>query len=115
MLKYFALILMSVLAATGQVLITKKAREISFSGDFRQILKNVLNFHFIIGGTLILIAPILYFFALTSIKLNVAYAVYSLNYIFILFGSYVFLKEKITRQHIYGILIIIFGLVMITQ
>jgi drug/metabolite transporter (DMT)-like permease len=72
-------------------------------------VKSLVNPYFIAGSLCVLCVPIMNIYLLTGMSLYLVYSVSGLHYVFVFFGSYLFLKEKITFYHVVGIMLIAFG------
>jgi len=86
--------------------------QMQYHEGFLCFLKTFLNVYIIAGAIAVLSAPFFYIFALTKIKLSVAYTFTGFNYILVLLGSWFILKEKNNWCHVAGILFIFIGILI---
>ncbi len=115
---YLILLGAIIFAVIGQLLL-KTGMNILGPLDFS--LKNVLfllfsiskNIRILIGLFLYGFSFILWLFALSKLKLSLAYPATSLMYVFIILASWLILKESINFYQILGIIIILIGLFLL--
>ncbi len=112
MIEYISLAIMVVLTCCGQMLIKKGAVRVQYHKGFLCFLKTFSSVYIITGAITVLSAPFFYIFALTKMKLSVAYTFTGFNYILVLLGSWFILKEKNSWRHIVGILFIFAGILI---
>jgi uncharacterized membrane protein len=73
----------------------------------------ILNGRLLLGVTLFATSSLAYVVALRQGELSVLYPLVSLGYIWTLLWSALFLKERITRNKLFGLLLIVLGIVLI--
>lgn len=89
-------------------IILKKSAQIDYESKIREYLNPRVTFAYIIffGATLCSV------WAYTVIPLSLGPILESAGYIFVAFLSWLFLKEKITKQKLLGLSIIIIGIII---
>lgn len=115
---YFSLLVMSVFVAYSQVLMKKISVSLDLSNlsvVIRSIIGLLKNLPFLFVVFLILTSSVLYLYALNGLDLSIAYSMTSLNYIFVVVFSSIFLKEKINIYNIIGTLFIFMGILIINM
>lgn len=115
---YFSLLVMSVFVAYSQVLMKKISVSLdlsNLSAVIRSIIGLLKNLPFLFVVFLILTSSVLYLYALNGLDLSIAYSMTSLNYIFVVVFSSIFLKEKINIYNIIGTLFIFMGILIINM
>ncbi len=65
------------------------------------------------GLILYVISAVIYLYALSRAQLSYAYPFYAAGYALVTFLSWKFLNEKINRERLIGIIIIVIGVVMV--
>lgn len=106
--KYVLIFLFSVfIASVSQILLKKSANK-----NYNNKLKEYLNKFVIIAYFIFFISTILIIIAYKGIELKYGPIIESPGYIFILIMSKIFLDEKLTRNKLLGILLIILGVVV---
>ena len=105
---------------TGQILFKKSTNTID-AGSMRGVsghvkyIKDVLTKNSIwIGFSFQVLCVATWIVALAQADLSFVFPVGSIQYIFVLFGTYIFLGEKIDRMKLTGTLLVITGIVLIT-
>lgn len=83
-------------------------------GSIKFGLKSLLNGKLILGGIIYLLSTVFFIFALKRGEVSILYPMTSLSYIWISLISVKFLKEKMNKFKIMGIIFIILGVVVIT-
>ncbi len=78
------------------------------------IIKQVFNWNFIIGGIIYFASSVINVYVLQFADYSVVYPLTSITYIFTMLVSYFFLKEKITRRKIAGVALILLGAALIS-
>jgi drug/metabolite transporter (DMT)-like permease len=73
----------------------------------------VLNGRLLLGVTLFVASSLAYVVGIRHGELSVLYPLVSLGYIWTLLWSALFLKERITRNKLFGLLLIVLGIVLI--
>ena len=117
---YFILFFGLVFTVAAQVLMKYGA---SKNGPIEFSAKNLIglvpqvftNLHLLSGLIFLGVGFFLWLVVLSRLKLSVAIPFTSLNYVLILFFSWLFLKETITLPQFLGVGLIIFGLVLIAR
>lgn len=97
------------IASFSQVLLKKSASKRYANKIYEMLNPLVLSAYFILVISLLLTT-----LALRGVPYKYSAVVESLGYIFILILSVLILKEKISKRHILGNLIIIFGIIIFT-
>lgn len=98
--------------STGQLMFKKVSININQNSDFLSfsVLGTFSLAIFIYG-----LATLFWIYILRSVPLNQAYSFMALSFIFVSIGSYWFFDERISMQLILGLLLIIFGLVLVSN
>ena len=106
--KYVLIFLLSVFIASVSQILLKKSANKNHANEWREYLnKYVITAYFIF-----FISTILTIIAYKGIELKYGPIIESVGYIFILIMSKMFLGEKITKNKILGILLIIIGVIV---
>lgn len=105
---YVFLLIASVLIASCSQIILKK----SASKEYSSIIREYLNIRVIVGYGMMFISTILTIFAFKGLDYKNGPIIESLGYIFIMFLSRIFLKEKITKKKIIGNSLILLGILV---
>lgn len=105
---YVILLVASVLIASCSQIILKK----SASKEYSSIIREYLNVRVIVGYGMMFISTILTIFAFKGLDYKNGPIIESLGYIFIMFLSKIFLKEKITKKKIIGNSLILLGILV---
>ena len=105
---------------TGQILFKKSTNAID-AGRMRGVsghvkyIQNVLTKNSIwMGFSFQVLCVATWIVALAQADLSFVFPIGSIQYIFVLFGTYIFLGEKIDRMKLTGTLLVIAGIVLIT-
>jgi len=106
---YIKLLAMVILTSFSQIFIKIGSRKIITNSGLVFLIKSFFNYYIIIGITLVIFAPILYFSALSSIPLNIAFSINGLAYILVIILGRLILNEYITLYHIIGGVLIFAG------
>ncbi|MBN2051424.1 MAG: EamA family transporter [Spirochaetales bacterium] len=109
---YLKLLIMTLAVTLGQVCMKKGALKVRRQDNGRYILGSFFHPFLMIGAASVLFTPLLYFSALKTLPLSAAYGFTGLTYLFVFLASYLILKEKITRLHLAGILLISGGFIL---
>ncbi len=112
MLIYSKLLLMVILTSLSQVFIKIGSRKIITNSGLSVLIKTFLNYNILIGISFVVAAPLLYFSALSSVPLNIAFSVNGLGYIIVIVLGRLVLKEHISIFHITGGLLIFSGFIV---
>ena len=105
---YVFLVIASVLIASCSQIILKK----SASKEYSSIIREYLNVRVIVGYGMMFISTILTIFAFKGLDYKNGPIIESLGYIFIMFLSRIFLKEKITKKKVIGNTLILLGILV---
>lgn len=105
---YVFLLIASVLIASCSQIILKK----SASKEYSSIIREYLNVRVIVGYGMMVISTILTIFAFKGLDYKNGPIIESLGYIFIMFLSRIFLKEKITKKKVIGNTLILLGILV---
>ena len=97
-----------VLASVGQVLIKKGATR----GRQRSITRSFFDPFVIAGYVLMLLSTVTSTIALKVLPLKLTVSFLPLGYIVVVFLSVALLREKMRRHHVWGMLIILAGIVI---
>jgi len=116
MIQTYLILLGAILfAVVGQVLLKSGMNvlgplDLSFKNVLFLISSIFKNIHILISLFLYGFSLILWLFALSKLKLSLAYPATSLMYVFIILASWLVLKEAINFYQIIGIVIVLIGL-----
>ena len=106
--KYSLLLIASVFIASCSQILLKKSSEIEY-GSF---IKEYLNWRVIVGYGMMFVSTILTILAFKGLDYKNGPILESIGYIFMMFLSRYFLKEKITPNKIAGNILILLGIVV---
>ena len=106
-MKYYLILIVMTLIGSVASLFLKKG------SNFKNILELLKNKYVYIGGILYVISALLNIYILRYLDYSVVLPLTSITYIWTLFISYLFLKEKINIKKVIGILLIIGGVFLI--
>ena len=106
--KYLLLFLFSVFIASFSQILLKKSANKNHANEWREYF----NKYIIIAYFIFFISTILTIIAYKGVELKYGPIIESVGYIFILIMSKIFLDEKITKNKLLGILLIILGVVV---
>lgn len=105
---YMIVLVASVLiAAFAQILLKKGAEK-----HYDSWLREYLNVFVICGYGLMFLSMVITTFAYSGLDYTNVPVVESLGYVFVLILSYLFFREKVTKQKVLGIAIILLGIVV---
>lgn len=110
-MKIFALVLLvlvAFLAAAGNLCFKKAAVQKSLP-----FLKRFLSGYYLVGIGFFVVCPILTACGARFVDFSVMYAMTSLNFVFVLLLSRIFLKETIDRYKIGGVTLILAGIMLV--
>lgn len=108
MISYILVFIISVcISSTSQILLKKAA-----SKNYENKINEYLNIFVISGYGLLFLSTILTMYAYKNVELSVGAVIETIGYIIVAVLSYVFLKEKITKNKIIGIILIILGVII---
>ena len=100
---YIILFIFSILMASFSQILLKKGSH----------SKNIyLNIKTLTGYGIMFLSTLLTLYAYKGITLGFGQILQSLSFIFVIILSKIFLKEQITKKKVYGIIIIIFGIIV---
>jgi len=121
MIQSYALLLIAVAVTVGAQLLLKAGMnqigetELSLGNLGRMIVQAATNYY-IIGALLaLMVSFLIWLVILSKVKLSVAIPFTALNYVFILFFSWMFLRETISAPQLIGVMVIIFGLFLVVK
>ena len=106
---YIKLLVMVILTSFSQIFIKIGSGKIKTNSGLLVLIKTFFNYNIIIGIIFVIAAPLLYFSALSSVPLNIAFSVNGLGYIIVIVLGKFVLKEHISVFHISGGLLIFAG------
>ena len=106
--KYSLLLMVSVFIASCSQILLKKSSEIKYES----FIKEYLNWRTIIGYGMMFGSSILTILAFTGLEYKNGPILESVGYIFMMFLSRYFLKEKITKNKVIGNILILLGIVV---
>ena len=120
-IKVILLILLSeIWNVTGQILFKKSTNSIDagkmrgVSGHVKYIQSALVKNSIWVGFGFQILCVATWILALAQADLSFVFPVGSIQYIFVLFGTYIFLGEKIDRMKLTGTICVIVGIVLIT-
>ena len=106
--KYCLIYIFSVFIASCSQILLKKSASLNHSSK----LKEYINSYVLSAYGVLFISSILTIIAYKGIPLKEGPVIESLGYIFVLFFSYFFFNEKMTKNKISGIFLIIIGIIV---
>ena len=100
----------------GHILLKKSAQNLHPEAAMDRKWFSLLLFNLSTWGglLLILIGLTFWYFALSRDDLSVVYTLGSLQYVIALIGSYFFLNERINKNKIFGTILVIAGITLMT-
>ena len=101
------MVLSSLIAAASQIMLKKSAQK-----QYPSKLREYLNPLVIIAYVLFFGTTLISMYALKVVPLSMSPILEASGYIFVAVLSYIFLKEKMTRKQMLGMLLIIAGIVV---
>lgn len=107
MSNYIVLIVLTVFGAFGGYFLKKSVN------SCQNVFKVIFSKFFYAGAILYIVSAILNVFVLKSLPYTIVLPFTAITYIWTMLIAYFFMKEKITKQKIYGIIAIIVGVVLI--
>lgn len=108
MSKYVLLKIGSVLvAAISQILLKKSANK-----QYNSRIKEYLNAFVIVGYGMFFISSLMSVISLRGISISYSSIIESLSYIIVPILSYYLLKEKLNKKQLFGMIIIIVGIII---
>jgi drug/metabolite transporter (DMT)-like permease len=112
------LLLLSVLTNTISQLSLKRGIMTVKGVNFRQpatVVRVLRNVFILVWLVLLIPSMLLWLKAISMVDLSFAYPFLSLNMVFISMGSVAFLKERVTTKQWSGIILILVGIILISQ
>ena len=108
MITYFiGILIMTLLGATASLLLKK-------ASGTDGLLKLIKNANLYIGGFLYLTSAVLNIWILRYLKYSMVLPLTSLTYIWTMALSFLILKERITKKKIVGVVLILFGAILVS-
>ena len=103
---YILLLLLSVVIASfSQILLKKSAKK-----EYNSIIKEYLNPYVIIGYGMMVLSTITTILAYRGVEYKNGPVIESSGYVLVMFLSYMFFKEKITRKKVIGNILVLIGI-----
>ncbi len=114
-----AIIVAVIIGVVAQLIIKKGLNAMTTLDLSKNILCSYVTIFtspLIIFGIAIYFASILlWLYALTIVELSYAYPFLALSYIFVILGSWYFLGESVSMVRLVGVLIIVFGVLVVAR
>ncbi|MEM4711040.1 MAG: EamA family transporter [Candidatus Woesearchaeota archaeon] len=107
------MIILTFIGATGSLFLKLGSKNFHLEASIKNIILFIMNWKIIIGIILYGISSILFIIVLKMTDLSIAYPMTSMSYVFVTILSYKFLKEKINKYKIIGIILIITGVTLV--
>lgn len=108
MIKYILIYVFSVfISALSQILLKLSARK-----EYDNLLKEYLNPFVIVAYSIFFASSLLTVIAYKEVPLSMGPVIESVGYVFVTLMSFLFLKEKIGRQKLVGIILILIGVLI---
>jgi multidrug transporter EmrE-like cation transporter len=107
------MIICTLLGAIGSLFLKLGSAKFHIKFSFKGIIEMLKNWKIIIGAIFYVASSVFFIIVLKITDLSIAYPMTSMSYIFITILSYHFLKEKMNKYKIIGILLIILGVVLV--
>lgn len=107
----YVLILCSVVLS-GLAQVFMKMGTMKIQMNFLNIITNV---HILSGFAFYALSAVIWIYAISKIPISIAYPMASLGYVIVFILSYFVLNESISGVRIMGLLIIIFGVVVVAK
>jgi drug/metabolite transporter (DMT)-like permease len=104
----------TIIGAVGSLFLKIGAEHFHIRLNIKGIVNILKNWKIIFGLGLYALATVAFIYLLKSEELSMLYPMTSVSYIFIAIFSAMFLKEKINVYKIFGIMLIVFGVVLVT-
>ena len=103
---YILLLLSSVVIASfSQILLKKSAKK-----KYDSIIREYMNPYVIIGYGMMVLSTITTILAYRGVEYKTGPVIESLGYLLIMFLSYIFFKEKITKKKVMGNVLVLLGI-----
>ena len=114
MLKIIVLIMFGeILNLAGMILYKKSMNRIKTHKYLDFLKKALSSSRTWLGFSSIALGVVIWLIALAQTELNIGYSLGSIQYILILLGSRIFLKEKIDRHKLIATLLVTLGIILI--
>jgi len=114
-----AIIVAVIIGVVAQLIIKRGLNAMTTLDLSKNILSSYVTIFtspLIIFGIAIYFASILlWLYALTIVELSYAYPFLALSYIFVILGSWYFLGEAVSMLRLVGVLIIVFGVLVVAR
>jgi len=100
----------------ANLLIKKASAKFIIPNSIQELVNiSILNIPFILGISLFAVSLSFYAFLLSRVNLNIVYPILiSINFVLVNLGAFSLFKEEFTLLHASGIIIIIFGIWLIS-
>lgn len=108
MIKYTVIFMLSVCIASMSQILLKKSANIERKGKIAEYM----NKEVILSYGLLFVSTLLTLYAYKEVKLSMGLVLETISYILIPILSYFILKEKISKRQIYGIVLIMLGIII---
>lgn len=111
------MIINTLIGATGSLFLKKGAAKFHINirvGIIKLIMDTIKNWEIILGVFLYFISSILFLYLLKTEDLSLLYPITALSYVFVTILSIYVLREKMNRYKLFGISLIILGVVLVT-
>lgn len=99
----------------GSIFLKRGAEHFHIRFNVKGIIDIFKNWYIILGLLLYALSTVTFIYLLRSEELSMLYPLTSMGYIFITIFSAIFLKERINAYKIFGIALIVFGVVLVTM
>lgn len=109
------LIAAELISFAGQLFYKKTLNKIDMKRYKDFLVKALTSYTIWIGFFCIALGIVVWLIALSFTELNIIYSLDSMSYIIALFGSRVFLGERLDKHKIGGTLLIVLGLVLVVM
>ena len=107
------MIIVTLLNAVGSLFLKLGSKRFNLHLSIKGMAATLKNWRIVSGAALYVCSAITFILVLKITDLSIAYPMSSMAYIFITILSYYFLKEKMNRYKIIGIVLIIMGVVLV--
>ena len=109
MFEYALLILTSITTVAAQIMLKKTSSFIDLSHGSFYFIRSLANRYTFLSIILVLSASVFYLIALSRVDLSIAYSLMGMNYPLVVFGSSLMLRERVTKNHVFGSFFIFLG------
>lgn len=103
---YIVILIISVIVAAFAQILLKKSAEKTYSSPIREYL----NMYVILGYGLMFLSMFITIMAYSGLDFTNVPVIESLGYVVVMFLSYVFFREKITKRKLLGMAVIMAGI-----